>query len=68
MANNQVADIQQKFLDANQYSQLSISRYERIFGRTFVSTGGEQTTKVHKKNYLVHKCHYINISTYAYNN
>ncbi|KAF4517278.1 hypothetical protein B566_EDAN008612, partial [Ephemera danica] len=36
----------QDFLDSNQYSQLSISRYERIFGRTFVSTGGVTTTEV----------------------
>lgn len=36
----------QDFLDANQYSRDSILRYERIFGHTWVSTGGETTTKV----------------------
>jgi len=35
----------QEFLDANQYSRKSILRYERIFGHTWVSTGGETTTK-----------------------
>lgn len=35
----------QDFLDANQYSRDSILRYERIFGHTWVSTGGETTTK-----------------------
>ncbi|CAB3369821.1 Hypothetical predicted protein [Cloeon dipterum] len=35
----------QEFLDAHQYSDHSISRYEKIFGRTYVSTGGEGTTK-----------------------
>ena len=33
-----------KFLDANQYSRKSILRYEKIFGHTYVSTGGETTT------------------------
>ena len=33
-----------KFLDANQYSRKSILRYEKIFGKTYVSTGGEVTT------------------------
>ncbi|KAK7066306.1 hypothetical protein SK128_005081 [Halocaridina rubra] len=35
----------QEFLDAHQYSRKSILRYERIFGHTWVSTGGEATTK-----------------------
>ncbi|KAG0714967.1 Phosphoethanolamine N-methyltransferase [Chionoecetes opilio] len=35
----------QAFLDANQYSLNSILCYERIFGHTWVSTGGETTTK-----------------------
>ncbi|XP_059472707.1 uncharacterized protein LOC132195032 [Neocloeon triangulifer] len=35
----------QEFLDSHQYSDHSISRYEKIFGRTYVSTGGEGTTK-----------------------
>ena len=34
----------QKFLDGNQYSLNSILRYEKIFGRTYVSTGGQETT------------------------
>jgi len=33
------------FLDHNQYSRHSILRYERIFGHTFVSTGGLETTQ-----------------------
>ena len=33
-----------QFLDANQYSRKSILRYEKIFGVTYVSTGGEVTT------------------------
>lgn len=36
----------QEFLDTHQYSDHSISRYEKIFGKTYVSTGGEETTKV----------------------
>ena len=35
-----------EFLDAGQYQKNGILRYERIFGETFVSTGGEKTTKV----------------------
>ena len=35
-----------EFLDAGQYQKNGILRYERIFGETFVSTGGEATTKV----------------------
>lgn len=35
----------QEFLDTHQYSNKSILRYERIFGHTWVSTGGETTTK-----------------------
>jgi len=34
-----------EFLDAGQYQKNGILRYERIFGETFVSTGGETTTK-----------------------
>jgi len=34
----------QKWLDENQYSRNGIRRYEEIFGRTFVSVGGESTT------------------------
>ena len=36
----------QQFLDENQYSSNSILRYEKIFGRGFVSTGGLETTQV----------------------
>jgi len=35
----------QMWLDQNQYSRKGILRYEAIFGRTFVSVGGETTTK-----------------------
>jgi len=33
------------WLDQNQYSRKGILRYEAIFGRTYVSVGGEETTK-----------------------
>merc|ERR1711885_83629 len=36
---------EQKFLDGNQYSRNGITRYEEIFGKTFVSVGGETTTR-----------------------
>jgi len=35
-----------QFLDAKQYSRNGILRYEKIFGRHFVSTGGLETTKL----------------------
>ncbi|KAL4234230.1 hypothetical protein ACF0H5_005881 [Mactra antiquata] len=35
----------QEFLDNQQYSNNGILRYEKIFGRTFISTGGLDTTK-----------------------
>ncbi|KAK2160634.1 hypothetical protein NP493_1634g00028 [Ridgeia piscesae] len=35
----------QEFLDSQQYSHNSILRYERIFGRNYVSTGGKETTE-----------------------
>lgn len=35
----------QEFLDNQQYSLSGILRYEKVFGRTFVSTGGINTTK-----------------------
>ncbi|BFZ12596.1 hypothetical protein BsWGS_15635 [Bradybaena similaris] len=35
----------QEFLDKQQYSSHGILLYEKIFGRTFVSTGGLETTK-----------------------
>jgi phosphoethanolamine N-methyltransferase len=34
----------QKFLDEQQYSVKSITRYEKIFGQGYVSTGGQLTT------------------------
>ena len=34
------------FLDGSQYSAASIRRYERMFGKGFVSTGGLATTQV----------------------
>ena len=36
----------QEFLDNQQYSSTGILRYEKIFGKTFISTGGLDTTKV----------------------
>ena len=36
----------QEFLDSQQYSRAGILRYEKIFGRHFVSTGGKETTEV----------------------
>ncbi|XP_037036442.1 phosphoethanolamine N-methyltransferase 1-like [Bradysia coprophila] len=35
----------QAFLDGQQYTVAGIRHYEYIFGRTYVSTGGENTTK-----------------------
>lgn len=35
----------QMWLDQNQYSRKGILRYEAIFGRTYVSVGGEVTTR-----------------------
>jgi len=40
----------QKWLDENQYSRNGILRYERIFGKTFVSTGGAETTSMLTKD------------------
>lgn len=37
-------DTFQNFLDNQQYSTASITRYEKIFGRGYVSTGGQATT------------------------
>jgi len=36
----------QQFLDDSQYKLNGILRYEKIFGRGFISTGGLTTTKV----------------------
>ena len=35
-----------EFLDNQQYSKKGVLSYEKIFGRTFISTGGYDTTKV----------------------
>jgi len=35
----------QAFLDGNQYTEEGIRRYEYIFGKTYVSTGGQDTTE-----------------------
>jgi len=35
----------QQFLDENQYSMRGVLRYERIFGHTWLSTGGAATTQ-----------------------
>ena len=40
----------QDFLNAGQYKRNGILRYERVFGHTFVSTGGLATTKVKNNN------------------
>ena len=40
----QTDDTFQKFLDEQQYSVASITRYEKIFGAGYVSTGGQETT------------------------
>ena len=36
----------QEEMDNNQYLKNGILRYQRVFGYTFVSTGGKQTTEV----------------------
>ena len=41
-------ELYRSFLDSSQYSSASISRYERIFGSGFVSTGGAATTQVRR--------------------
>ena len=35
-----------EFLDSGQYTINGITRYERIFGRNYVSEGGFQSTQV----------------------
>lgn len=42
----------QKFLDNQQYTKNGILRYEKIFGKTYVSTGGEKTTEKFCTEYL----------------
>ena len=39
------AQLVRTFLDGSQYSAASILRYERMFGKGFVSTGGLATTQ-----------------------
>ncbi len=51
-----------EFLDDGQYSRNGILRYERIFGDTFVSTGGVETTKV---AFLILRVVIINTYTWA---
>ena len=36
----------EEFMDAGQYQRNGILRYEKVFGHTFISTGGKQTTEV----------------------
>jgi len=36
---------EQEYNNNGQYSEIGITRYEHIFGRTFISTGGLETTK-----------------------
>ena len=43
----------QEEMDNNQYLKNGILRYQRVFGYTFVSTGGKQTTEVCKKFEIV---------------
>jgi len=45
IANKKKANCAKEFLDAGQYQKSSILRYERIFGRTYISPGGEKTAK-----------------------
>ena len=53
-----------EFLDDGQYSRNGILRYERIFGDTFVSTGGFQTTKVKLIERLNKFCQHWRIPNY----
>ena len=39
----------QEEMDNNQYLKNGILRYQRVFGYTYVSTGGKQTTEVCRK-------------------
>ena len=44
----------EEFMDAGQYQRNGILRYERVFGHTFISTGGKQTTEVHMYVQSIH--------------
>lgn len=50
---------QQAFLDAQQYSEEGIRRYEFIFGKTFVSTGGFETTNEFAKELRLRPTDYV---------
>mmetsp|Transcript_34922 Transcript_34922/g.56071 ORF Transcript_34922/g.56071 Transcript_34922/m.56071 type:complete len:278 (+) Transcript_34922:47-880(+) len=41
-----------EFLDSHQYTQRGILRYEKIFGKGFISTGGLRTTREFVDKYL----------------
>ena len=41
--NQDIAELQ-NFLDTTQYTNKGVTRYEKIFGKYYVSTGGEETT------------------------
>ena len=45
----------QKFLDSQQYTRKGILLYEHIFGRTYVSTGGPETTERFCKELGLHQ-------------
>ena len=43
----------EEFMDAGQYQRNGILRYEKVFGHTFISTGGKQTTEVHSIHLMI---------------
>ena len=45
-----------EFLNDGQYKRNGILRYEKVFGRTFVSTGGKETTEVCVKYFGIRVC------------
>jgi len=49
----------QAFLDGNQYTEEGIKRYEFIFGKTYVSTGGQETTEKFVKTLQLTPEHYV---------
>ena len=53
MATSEAQSASQQFLDDNQYTRNNILRYEKIFGETFVSTGGLKTTQVRSPGHVV---------------
>ena len=44
----------EEFMDAGQYQRNGILRYEKVFGHTFISTGGKQTTEVHSIHLMMY--------------